>query len=222
MARVVAAHDALQFGEFAHHVGEQIGFRQACCDVGFCDERCIPQLCRNRLGNHAHPLHTLALRTQLPVVDHFVQTWHTRFKRPFAVLIEEELRIRQARTHHFFIARNHGRRIGGANVRDDQELMRQFRLRIEQWKIFLVRLHRQNQAFLRHIEKRFLELAQHHIGPLDQRGHLVQQCLVVNCLRACGRMLGKLAHDLGAPFGKTRDHRALGLQLCFIAVGRVN
>ena len=39
VARVVAAHDALQLGELAHHVGQQVGLGQQRGAVGLGDER---------------------------------------------------------------------------------------------------------------------------------------------------------------------------------------
>jgi hypothetical protein len=66
------------------------------------------------------------------------------------------------------------------------------------------------------------EPAGEHVRALDQRGHLVEQRVVVDRLqpRRCGR--SQLADDLGTALGKACDHRALaGHLLCVtISVGK--
>ncbi len=75
---------------------------------------------------------------------------------------------------------------------------------------------------MRHLQKFRLESANQHIGPLHQRGHFVQQRLVVNRahpaadLRRCGL---QLAHDVGTAFGKAGNYRAFITQLHRIAIG---
>jgi hypothetical protein len=54
---------------------------------------------------------------------------------------------------------------------------------VQQREVLLVGLHRQDQALLRHRQELGLELAQQHVGALDQRGHLVEQRVVVDGLR---------------------------------------
>jgi hypothetical protein len=48
-------------------------------------------------------------------------------------------------------------------------------VRVQQRKVLLVGLHREDQAFLRHLEEFGLELAGQHVGPFDQARDFVQQ-----------------------------------------------
>jgi hypothetical protein len=89
--RVVAAHDALQLGELADHVGHEVGLGQhaaaaACCaSVG-------AELGGDRRGQRLDALDALALGAELVVIDHRRQAAACdRFERLLAVLVEEEL-----------------------------------------------------------------------------------------------------------------------------------
>ena len=183
MARVVAAHHALQLGEFAHHVGQQVGLGQLGGLIGRLGQHVAAQLLADGLGDGAHALDALALRAQLVVIDHFGQLRHAAFQRLPAVLVEEELGVGQARAHHALVAADHGARVGRRDVADDEELVRQLALRVQQRKVLLVRLHGQDQAFLRHVEEFLLEAAHQHVGALDQRRHFVQQCFIFDSLQ---------------------------------------
>ena len=81
-----------------------------------------------KLGNvvYHNKLGTQLQRTELVVIDHFGQAFHARGQRLLAILIEEEFRIGQTWTHHAFVAADHQTRIIRADVRHDQELVRQF------------------------------------------------------------------------------------------------
>ena len=217
MARIVAAHNALQLGELTHHVGQQIGLGQARNLLGLLGQSAAAQLLANGLGNGAYPRHALALRTQLIVVHHLAQAFHARLQRLFAVLVEEEFGIGQARAHHTLVAADHKRSVVGRDVAHHQETVRQLARCIDQRKVFLVGLHRENQALLRHVKEFFLKLANQHIGPLHQGGHLIQQGVVFNWLHTAAHLAGRgleLANDLGAALGKTGDHSTIALE-CF-------
>ena len=100
VAGVVAAHDALQLGEFADHVGEQIGLGQLGGGVDLAGEvdgvklqvgraltgRVFGGLARrlglgrqqqggDATGDGAHTLGALALGAKFVVVDHFAQAF---------------------------------------------------------------------------------------------------------------------------------------------------
>ena len=184
MQRVVAAHDALQLGELADHVGHQVGLGQLRGLVGLrAPARRSPSCCADRLGDRAHALDALALRAQLVVIDHLAQAGDARRQRLLAVLVEEELGVGQARAHHALVAADHGAGVVRADVADDQELVGQLAGGVEQREVLLVGLHREDQAFLRHVEELRLELADQHVGALDQRGHFVEQRVVLDRLR---------------------------------------
>ncbi len=220
--RVVAAHGALQLGELAHHVGHKVGLGQLGGQVGVGHHSGIAQLRGNGFGNRAHALHALALRAQLVVVDHLAQAIDARGQRFLAILVEEELGIGQARAHHALVAAGHKAGVFGADVAHYQELVGQLARSVEQREVFLVGLHREDEALLRHVEKLWLKSADEHVGALDQRGDFVQQRIVFDGAGAathlgCGGL--QLAGNLGLALGERGDHGALRAQLPGVAVG---
>ena len=161
-------------------------------------------------------------RAELAVVDDLVEPGDARLERALAVLVEEELGVGQARPHDALVAFDD--RAPGRPAR--MLLTTRKRLvsrpsRVEQREVLLVRLHRQDEALRRHGEELGVEAAGQHVRPLDQRGDLVEQRLVVDrreplptAAAAC-----ELARDLGAALVEARDHRAFVAQLLRVAVG---
>ena len=174
----------MQLRELAHHVSDQIGFGQQRGLVDLRHQRLVAQLPGDGHCDGAHPLHPLALTAQLVVVDHFGQARHARCQGLLAVLVEEKLGISQARAHHALVALNHRSGVVGADVADHQELVCQFTLRIKQREILLVRLHRQDQAFLRHVEKFFLKCTKQDVRTLDQSRYFVQKRFIFNSMNS--------------------------------------
>ena len=76
--RVVAAHHALQFGEFADHAGDQVGLGKpsgvACQSRAGADQR------GDLLRQAFQPAHPLALGTEFGVEGDVVQQRHARFQ----------------------------------------------------------------------------------------------------------------------------------------------
>ena len=155
------------------------------------------------------------------MVHDLVQLGQTRRQRFFPVLIKKELRVSQPRAHHALVAADHRTGVGRTDIRHHQKPVGQPGCFIQQRKIFLVYLHGQNQAFLRHRQERGIELPEQHIGPLNQRGYLVQQRIIINRLQTLLCSHGsKLARNLGAALGKAGDDRALLTQLLRVAICR--
>ena len=154
------------------------------------------------------------------MINHFAQAFNARLQRLFAVLVKEKLRIGQARAHHALVAANHRAGVSGADVADDQKLVAQLACLVEQRKVFLVGLHGQNQALLRHLQKGRLKAAGQHIGAFHQRGYLVQERFVVHRLRTqrCGSSL-QLACNVGAARLKAGDYCAVARQCGGVVVG---
>ncbi len=173
-----------------------------------------------RAGDRLHPPHALALTAELAVIDHPVEPGDARGQGGAPVLVEEELGVGQARPDDPLVAFDHPRGIGRRDVADDQEAVRQRAGRVEQRKVLLVRLHRQDQALGRDLEELGIELAGEHVRPLDQRRHLVEQGGVVEHDQLGGVGRGdELADDLGAALGEAGDDRALVAQLGGVAAG---
>ena len=170
--RVVAAHGALQLGELAHHVGQQIRLGQArglrhlagqhrelVLRLHSEGQLRQAQLFDDARRNRGHTLRPLALRAQLVVVHHFTQSRHARFERLLAVFVKEKFGIGQTRAHHTFVALHHRTGIRRADVADHEEFVGEFADGIQQGKVLLVGLHGQDQALLRHIEELFFKFA---------------------------------------------------------------
>ena len=164
------------------------------------------------------------------MINDLGQAFDARFERLFTVLVKEEFGVGQTRAYHALVATDHGGRIIGRDVADHQKLVRQLACGVQQRKVFLVRLHRENQALLRHVEELLFKFADQHIGALDQGGDFVQQSLVVNRTERAVRLsihavagFGcsslQLAHDLGASLGKAGDHGAVCFQDFVVLVG---
>jgi hypothetical protein len=167
-----------------------------------------------------HALHPFALRAELAVVHHLGQPRHTRSQRAPAVLVKKELGVGQARANHPLVALDDARRVGRADVADHQKAAGEPTLGVEQREVFLIGLHRQDQALLRYGQELGLEAAHQDVRTLHQRRHLVQQGLVIQRPKALGRgRLGELACDLFATFVEGGDHRALLAQDAGVGVG---
>ena len=219
---VVGAHDALQLGELAHHVGEQIGLGQTRSQLGLCGQLGTTELLPDRLGNGAGTRHALALRAQLVVVHHFGQAFNARLQRFFAVLVEKEFGIGQARAHHPLVALNHGRRVIGADVAHHQKLMGQLACGIEQREVFLVGLHGQNQTLLRHLKELFFKFANQYIRTFHQSRDFIKQRLVFDGVHAATHFGGsrlKLTLNLGATLGKTGDDGTVAFKHFGVVIG---
>jgi hypothetical protein len=102
--RVVAAHDALQLGELADHVGQQVGLGQQARRGLRAPGLVAPQHLARSRARAPHALDAFALAAELVVVDHLRQACGTRPRASSSVLLEEELRVGQARAHHAFVA----------------------------------------------------------------------------------------------------------------------
>ena len=191
VAGVVRAHDALQFRELADHVGQEVRFREL--RAAFGQQHVVAEAAGDGAGEARDALRALGLRAQLVVVDDVRQQRQARFQRLLLVLLEEELGIRQARAHDALVAADDGGRVVGREVRDDQEARAQLAVRIRQREVLLVRLHRQDQAFLRYGQEHVFELAFVDDGPFDQRRHFIQQRFRHQHLVAAG-----LGQQLGA------------------------
>ncbi len=139
-----------------------------------------------------HAPDAIALAAELAVVDDLVERRNARLERALPVLVEEELRVGQARPDDALVAFDDARRVGRRDVADDEEAVGEPAVRLEQRKVLLVRLHRQDQAFRRHGEELRVELAGEHVRPLDQRGDFVEQRVVVD-RREAGRRGGRIA-----------------------------
>ncbi len=84
----------------------------------------------------------------------------------------------------------------------------------------MIGLHREDEAFLRHVEELALEPAEQHVGALDEARHFIEQGFVGDRLEPLLRGGGiELPNDVCAAIGKARDHGAFVEQLRCVVIG---
>ena len=104
--RVVAAHDALQLGELAHHAGAEVGLAEprrldaASGDESLLAERAAPARSR-RAPIRCDPLE---LAAELRLVGAPAQVLDPVAERPLAVLLEEEAGVGEPGPQHALVA----------------------------------------------------------------------------------------------------------------------
>ena len=204
---VVLAHQALQFGKFADHFGEQIGLAQlrgafGLGDVG-ADQGC--QL----TGERDDARDAFFLRAELFVKDDLREFRQPRFERRLQVGLVEELGVAQARADDALIASDDRlAAVAGLDIGDENELVDELRrLRIAQHETFLVGADGRADHLAGNGEEGLVELAHQHDRPFDQAGDLGQEALVLDQLIALreSRVLGVGADDVHAPRGVEHD-----------------
>ena len=154
--------------------------------------------------DRAHALDPLALRAELAVVDHLVQAGDARLERLLAVLVEEELRVGEARAHHALVAFDDAAGSAGADVADDEEPLVSVPPASSSgkyfWFAFIVRIRHSGGTARNSGSKRHSST----FGPLDQR---VTSSSSAASSTARGRRGGRgveLARDLVAALVEAR------------------
>ena len=219
---VVLAHDALQFGELAHHQSAQVGLGKRRGAFGLLAVGA--DALGHGGGDGAHAQHALGLAAQLVVVDDVLQALDAVRKLRLAVLRVEELGVGKTRAHHTGVARNdRGAPVLGLDVRHEAEAVHELAGGIAHREVLLVGLHRENEAFLRHGEELLLEFGDVDHGPLGKRIGFVDQILGRNerAAFALGGLVQK-PHELFATLGVACDHLAFIEKLLRVAVGRAD
>ncbi len=181
MARIMAAHDALQFGEFTHHARDKIGLGQLC---GMRGHLCITM--RNGRGDMRdqifHP-HRLVMHRPQPLIKGDVgQTRQHRLKRRLPVLVPEEFSIGKAGPQHALVTgKDHRIAVTvGQPVADNNKPPGEIASGgIGCRHIFLVGADRGFQHLVRQAHEAVFNLAIKRVGPFDQPGNFIQQALVM-------------------------------------------
>ncbi len=165
-ARTVAAHDSLQFGEFADHAGRKVGFREMRCSLRQSAQFSIVipakagiqggkvgaaaldprlrggdggvELLREESRKPLHPLDFVVNAAELGVVDAVFQRFDPVFEADFAVLVPEKAGVGEACAQHALVAGDDRRpAIRGKVVGDKQEMRRRPAVGIKTGKILL-------------------------------------------------------------------------------------
>ena len=175
---VVAAHDALKLGELSDHAGDQIGLGEPggqprLIGIGAGDEG--GQFSRQRL----HPGNFLGDRAELCVEGDRIERRNALFQLHLAVLVPEELGVRQAGAQHALVAGDHGgAAVRGGRVGDHDEAGGELAGGVGRGEVFLVRPHGGGQHLRRHVHELLIDGAAQHDRPFDKAGDLVQQAFV--------------------------------------------
>ena len=162
----------MQLGELAHHFGNEVGFGQAGGAFGL--GAVCPQRGGGVGGDALQPLDAFGLRADFVVVHHVCQLGQAAFQRVFLVLFVEKFGVRQARAQNAFVAVDDVRRVSGFKVGYQQKAVHQAAVCVQKREAFLVLLHGENQAFLRHFQKMRFKTGFEYHRPFHQRGHFVQ------------------------------------------------
>ncbi len=135
-----------------------------------------------------------------------LQRFPVRRERLLAVLVVEELRVREPRPDHALVALADLGRIRRFDVRDADEMRGQRAVRIEHRHELLVRLHRHDQRLGRHLEEGLIERACDRDRPFGQVRDLVEQ-RIGQARRQSGRRDARdLAAHARAPLGRIGQH----------------
>ena len=200
---VIAAHDPLELGELADHAADQIGLAQARRDahllrIGSRDEL------RDLLGQLPDTFDALRLRAELGVEDDMLQRRQPLFQALLAVVVPEELGIRQARAQDTLVTADDGRTaIARHVVGDHDEAVGERAVLPAGGEVALMRLHRHDQHLGRHVHELGVDGAEQRHRPFDQTGNLLEQALVgpERHLSLGAEPLRTVEHDLLA-FGR--------------------
>ena len=178
--RVVAAHQTLQFRKLADHVGHQVRFAERRGALGLFGiapgDGCDPG------GKLAQTFDTLRLAAELLMEDDAAKLGKARFQRGLAILIPEELRVRQSGSNDALVAvDDRFATVFRDQIRDQQEPVRQpIRLTGLQREALLMAPHGSCQDFAGHIEKRLIERSHQYDGLFGKTGILHGERRVVH------------------------------------------
>ncbi|MNX55269.1 hypothetical protein D3C86_860260 [compost metagenome] len=235
---VVAAHDALQFGELADHAAGQIGLGQARGLFGL--RRVSADKRGDFTGQSGDAVNPLGQGAELGVEGDALQLVVPGVEADLLVLVPEEAGVVQAGRQDAAVAGGQGlAAVGGLDIGDHEEVGGQtvFR-RIAHGEILLVHLHRQADHFGRQGQELRVHVAQDRRRPFGQTGDLVQQTVVIDqhqTTRGAGGLGGfqnaqlavghvqqdEVAFQLGAIVGEVLDRERLAAAEEAMALGHV-
>ena len=188
--RVVAAHDALQLREFANHVADEVGLAENAGALGVLRVR-TNDWCEV-LREMPDALYAVVLAAELFVESDLLQLRHPSLERDLAILIEEELRIRQPRGDDALIALGYrGPAVLGLEIGNQHEAVGEV-IALRHREALLMRLHGGGEHFRRHAQEVLVEASHERHRPFGEPRVLGQQSSVLDepeamlaCARAC-------------------------------------
>jgi len=216
---IVFAHDSLQFGELSHHERAQIGLGEHGRAFGVIrvstDER------SEAPGHRLDAQHAFGLIAEFVVVDDVLQAFHAALERLQTVLVIEELGIGETGAHNAGVAR--GDRlaaVAGDELRDEQEAVHELPVGVTKRKIALIELHREDEAFFRHLKEFLFEAAFVDDRPFGQRRDFFKK--VFGHDDGTARLFAGFREELAKEFAAFFEvgHHEGGLHRIRIGVGR--
>src|SRR5208282_2665373 len=194
-ARVESTDDALEFGKFANHVGDEVALGEeggAVRKLGLAGEWCGSGV---GLGDFeisdevTHALDFEAVAAEAGFVKDGVELGDIVGEPTFDLVGgPEEASIGETRAENAFVSGAHGAAEVAVGIDDGEEVRRQRGIFFLKGKIFLMVAHHGNQDFGRKLEKRRVEASQDGSGILVQVGHPVEQVrILVYAQAALGR-----------------------------------
>ncbi len=214
---VVAAHDALQFRELQHHLGDQVALGQLGGAAGLV--HVAVDAAGDEGGHGGVAVGLVAQRPQLLLEDHAGEAVEARGQRLLAVGLVEGGGIRQAWANHLLVTGDHLLGLVAVDVGDGDESRLELAVAIQQVEVLLVGLHRGDQAFGRYLEEALVEAAGQRHRPFHQAADLDQQVLVDHRLGLLYLGLGQhLLADALAALVAVGQHPGL-LQRLEVVVG---
>jgi len=226
-AGVIAAHKALQFGEFADHSGDEIGLAQARCLFGHIRKNFLRHA-SFRWGDDVrfnqpprqlgHAINLVGDGAQLFVEGDPPQPLGVFGQGLLLILLPEEARIRQSRGQHLAVAVHHHGGINRGDIRGADESIGQAAIWLRANEILLVHPRGELDNLGRHIEKCLVETPQQRHRPFSETGVFNHQPFIGHQRQACvgGHPRCAFADDSGA-FFVVDDHMA-GAQLFGVIV----
>ena len=219
LAGIIAAHHALQLGEFADHSGDEIGLGEA--GGAFGQIRIGADLGRQIARQRSDPLNLVGHRAEfLLEVDGLQLLGHGRQRR-LAVIVPEEARIIEPGRQDAAIALgNRLAAIGRVYVRHHDEVRREIAgLRVAHGEVFLVGAHGELDDLARQGEEIRVHVAEDDDRPFGEAGHLFQQALVLDQLEpAFMTDHVRLLIDEKAPVLPRENDRALAFEQRLVLV----
>ena len=194
---VIAAHQALQLGELADHLGDEIGLGQSSCarrelDVG-------ADLWRDLARESLDPVDAFGLRAELLVEDDAerVELRQALVERlPGLVLVvgqvievgqPEVARVGEARPHDAGVAgRDRRAAVGSDQVGDEDEPVGELAVRVPHDEALLVGADGGADHLRGNVEEVRLEFSHQRDRPFDEARHLFEQAFVLDELESLG------------------------------------
>ncbi len=198
---VFAPHDPLEFGEFADHLGVQVGLGEQRRPLDMGRKGGLMSWKVRYAGDPAGKLpetHDLFVGgAEEGMEDDLLEILDAPLQGDLPVRLEEEPRVGEAGADHLLVSPSDDRRIAGQGVVDRQKVGEKLSLLVHHRKIFLVGDHRGDEDLPGKLQVFPIETPADDRRVFGEEGDRLEKLLVPQGLAAhgCGRFVGFLADD---------------------------